>query len=67
MTLENEILTVSEVSAYLRLSRTTVWRWCNEGKLPAFKIGRGWRVRRQDVEQILHASPESEPPPQDRA
>ena len=49
-----EILTVQEVADYLRLSRTTIWRWCtlkgitqyldrcnNEGKLPAFKVGRG--------------------------
>jgi excisionase family DNA binding protein len=48
----NEILTISEVSDYLRLSRTTVWRWCNEGRLPAFKIGRGWRVLRADVEKL---------------
>jgi len=38
---------------YLRLSRTTVWRWCNEGKLPAFKAGRGWRIQRSEVEKIL--------------
>ncbi len=50
----NEILTVKEVASYLRFSRTTVWRWCNEGKLPAIKVGRNWRVRRSDVEKILN-------------
>lgn len=52
----NEILTVQEVADYLRLSRTTVWRWCNEGKLPAFKVGRGWRVSRSEVEKIIGKS-----------
>jgi len=49
----DEILTVQEVADYLKLSRTTVWRWCNEGKLRAFKVGRGWRIRRAEVERLM--------------
>ena len=53
----DEILTVREVAEYLKLSRTTVWRWCNEGKLPAFKVGRGWRIHRSAIERITGHSP----------
>lgn len=49
----DEILTVQEVADYLKVSRTTVWRWCNEGKLSAFKVGRGWRIHRLEVEKII--------------
>jgi excisionase family DNA binding protein len=49
----DEILTVREVAEYLKLSRTTIWRWCNEGKLQAFKVGRGWRVHRSEVENMV--------------
>ncbi|RLC70499.1 MAG: DNA-binding protein, partial [Chloroflexi bacterium] len=42
----DEIMTVQEVADYLRISRTTAWRWCNEGRLPAFRIGREWRIKR---------------------
>jgi len=49
----DEILTVQEVAEYLKLSRTTIWRWCNEGKLQAFKVGRGWRIHRAEVEKIV--------------
>ncbi|MGA9347416.1 MAG: helix-turn-helix domain-containing protein [Anaerolineae bacterium] len=49
----DEILTVREVAEYLKLSRTTIWRWCNEGKLQAFKVGRGWRIHRSEVEKIV--------------
>ncbi|MBE7467667.1 MAG: helix-turn-helix domain-containing protein [Anaerolineales bacterium] len=49
----DETLTVQEVADYLKVSRTTVWRWCHQGLLPAFKIGRGWRVRRGDLEKIM--------------
>jgi excisionase family DNA binding protein len=48
-----EVFTVQEVADYLKVSRSTVWRWCNEGKLLAFKAGRGWRVRQCDLEQML--------------
>jgi excisionase family DNA binding protein len=49
----DDILTTQEVARYLKVSRTTVWRWCNEGKLPAFKLGRGWRVRRSELECLM--------------
>ena len=49
----DEILTVREVAEYLKLSRTTIWRWCHAGKLQAFKVGRSWRIHRSEVEKIV--------------
>ncbi len=49
----DEILTVQEVAEYLKVSRTTVWRWCNKGKLPAFKAGRSWRVHRSEIKKMV--------------
>ncbi len=46
---QNEILTVQEVATYFRVSRVTVWRWCQRGIIPAFQIGRSWRIRRVDL------------------
>ncbi len=54
----DEILTVREVAEYLKLSRTTIWHWCKEGKLQAFKLGRGWRIHRQ--EEILRIAENKE-------
>jgi len=48
----DEILTVREVAEYLKLSRTTIWRWCLDGKLQAFKVGRSWRIHRSAIEKI---------------
>jgi len=50
-----EVLTVAEIADYLRVSETTIWRWCSTGKLPAFRVGRGWRVQRSDLEQHISA------------
>ncbi|PDW01825.1 helix-turn-helix domain-containing protein [Candidatus Viridilinea mediisalina] len=49
----SQILTVEEVAIYLRVSRATVCRWCSSGKLPAFKIGKGWRVQRGELEGFI--------------
>ena len=49
---ENELLTVKEVAAYLRVSRVTAWRWCQQGIIPAFQIGRSWRIRRDDLLEL---------------
>ncbi len=49
------LLTVQQVATFLQVSRTTVWRWCNEGRLPAMKIGRGWRIRREDLDRYLQS------------
>jgi len=46
---ENELLTVQEVADYLRVSRVTIWRWCQRGIIPAFQIGRNWRIHREDL------------------
>ena len=48
-----ELLTVQEVAEYLKLSRSTVWRWCQQGKLNAVKLGRGWRIRWSDVNKLV--------------
>lgn len=47
------ILTVTEVAHYLRVSETTIWRWCSSGRLPAFRVGRAWRVRRTDLDSLI--------------
>lgn len=54
----DEILTVQEVAKYLKVSRSTVWRWCNQGRLLAFKAGHGWRVHRTEVERLMGHAPE---------
>lgn len=45
----NNLMTVREVADYFRVSRVTVWRWCQDGVIPAFRIGRTWRIRYDDL------------------
>ena len=53
--LEDEILTVSEVAAYFKISEVTTYKLVQEGKIPAFKIGRHWRVKKSDLSEFVEA------------
>ncbi len=45
-----DMLTISEVAKYLKLHELTVRRLAREGELPAFKVGRQWRIKRDLLE-----------------
>lgn len=47
---EEAVMTVKEVSAYLRLAESTVYKLAQEGQLPGRKIGGAWRFSRRGIE-----------------
>ncbi|EIJ2223686.1 helix-turn-helix domain-containing protein [Vibrio parahaemolyticus] len=46
----DQILTLKEVAAYLKLAEKTAYRLACEGKLPGFKVGGSWRFKQEDLE-----------------
>jgi len=56
------LLTATEAAAYLRVSRATLWRWCQAGMLPAFKIGREWRIVGPALERLVAADASAKAP-----
>ena len=51
-----KLLTVQELSDYLRLTKVTIWKYAKEGKLPAFKIGRCWKFSKRIIDEVLQCS-----------
>lgn len=49
----DEIMTVNEVAEYLKISEVTTYKLVQEGKIPAFKIGRHWRVEKRDLSEFI--------------
>lgn len=49
----DQILTLKEVAAYLKLAEKTAYKLAAEGKLPGFKVGGSWRFRREDIERWI--------------
>lgn len=48
-----DILTAEEVSCWLRVPKTTLYKLCKEGRIPATRIGRHWRFRKSIIEGWL--------------
>lgn len=46
-----DFLTPKEVMEELAIGRNTFYRLVNSGQLPAFRIGKLWRVKRTNLEQ----------------
>lgn len=49
----DSLLTIEEVAKFLSLSRDTVYRMAQIGKIPASKVGTQWRFRRKDIDGWL--------------
>ncbi len=51
---EEEFYTVAEAARVLQVSHSTVWRWIEARKLPAYRVGhRAIRIRRRDLEEVI--------------
>jgi excisionase family DNA binding protein len=50
---EARLLTVNEVADLLRVSRMTVYRLIKDRTMPAFRVGRGYRLLEEDVHTYL--------------
>ena len=48
---DTKVLTVSELSNYLRVHRSTVYRLLKKGQLPGFRIGSDWRFNVEAIDQ----------------
>ena len=46
-----DIMMVSEVTEYLRIHRTTLYRLLKRKEIPAFRIGSDWRFSRTQIDK----------------
>jgi len=49
--METELLSVDDITKILRISKGTAQRWCRDRRLPAAKIGKAYRIRKQDLDK----------------
>ena len=47
------VMTIDELSAYLKISKSTLYKLAQEGKVPGQKVGRHWRFHKDVVDQWL--------------
>ena len=49
----NEIMTVREVAEYLQLSEATIYLMARNGQIPAARIGKTWRFKKNVINDWL--------------
>jgi excisionase family DNA binding protein len=50
---DNNFYTCKEVADIFAVARQTVWDWINAKKLPAFRIGKEYRIAEKDLNELL--------------
>lgn len=69
--LEDRWLNVDEIVEYLGVSRDTVYAWIAERSMPAHKVGRFWKFKREEVDGWVREGHAAEgraaPPPPPRS
>jgi len=51
--LNDQILTLDEVSTILRVDKATVYRMARKKRIPAAKVGRQWRFDKNRLDEWL--------------
>jgi excisionase family DNA binding protein len=49
----SNLMTVREAAEYLNLHYMTVYKLTQQGRIPAFKIGKNWRFRKELLDDWL--------------
>jgi len=53
--MEDRWLSVEEIAHYLGISKDTVYTWINSKNMPAQKIGRLWKLKRDEVDEWIRS------------
>ncbi len=43
-------LSVEEIAQHLGVSKETIYRWAEKGRMPASKVGRQWKFKASEVD-----------------
>ncbi len=49
----DEVMTIEELSVYLKVSKSTLYKLAQEGSLPGQKVGKHWRFHRDVIDRWL--------------
>ena len=46
----DDVMTIDELAAYLKLSKSSLYQFARAGKVPGAKIGRTWRFHKDVID-----------------
>lgn len=53
MTKKGQYYTIEEVAKMLKVAYLTVYRWIQNGKLIAYKAGKQYRIKKEDLDEFM--------------
>ena len=53
---QDAVLTIDELSAYLKVAKSTLYKLVRAGRVPCQKVGRHWRFRKEAIDRWLEES-----------
>ncbi len=56
---KDNVMNIKEVSEYLKIPISTVYRLAQNGSIPAAKIGKHWRFMKKDLDHLFEKKPEN--------
>ncbi|MBX3406127.1 MAG: helix-turn-helix domain-containing protein [Phycisphaeraceae bacterium] len=48
-----EVMTISDLAEYLQVSKSSLYKLVQQGKVPGQKVGKHWRFRRHSIDAWL--------------
>lgn len=51
--MQDQVMTIDDLAVYLKLSTSTLYKLCAEGKVPGQKVGRHWRFHKDVIDNWL--------------
>ena len=46
-------LTLEQIAEYLQMSTSSVYKMAQKGKIPAYKVGRQWRFKKEEIDEWI--------------
>jgi excisionase family DNA binding protein len=74
MAIRTRLVTVKELSSYLRVHPSTIYRLLKRGEIPGFKLGSDWRFNLEAIDrwrmsqaaEVDDITPQAAPPAENR-
>ena len=46
-------LTLDQIAEYLQMSTSSIYKMAQKGKIPAYKVGRQWRFKKEEIDRWI--------------
>jgi len=54
---DSEVMTIEELAEYLKVSKSSLYKLAQKGKVPGQKVGKHWRFHREAIDAWIKKQP----------